>query len=131
MIIDVNDYIAHYGTPRRSGRYPWGSGDDEEGQHNRNFLNYVAGLKNQGMTEAEIANGLGFKSTTQLRAAKSIAKNAQKQADIRMAQRLRDKGWDVRVPDQSERVPIGRREQPAPEPEAQPGPAHASAADAT
>lgn len=92
MIIDVNDYIAHYGTPRRSGRYPWGSGDDEEGQHNRNFLNYVAGLKNQGMTEAEIANGLGFKSTTQLRAAKSIAKNAQKQADIRMAQRLRDKG---------------------------------------
>jgi metallo-beta-lactamase family protein len=38
-------------------------------------------------------------------------------------------GWDVRVPDQSERVPIGGREQSAPEPE--PGPAHASAADAT
>ncbi len=92
MIIDVNDYIAHYGTPRHSGRYPWGSGGDPEGQHNRDFLNYVAGLKKQGLTEAEIANGLGLKSTTQLRAAKSIAKNAQKRADILLAQRLKDKG---------------------------------------
>lgn len=23
----TNDYIAHYGVKRRSGRYPWGSGD--------------------------------------------------------------------------------------------------------
>ena len=22
------DELAHYGTPRHSGRYPWGSGDD-------------------------------------------------------------------------------------------------------
>jgi hypothetical protein len=91
VIIDVDDYIAHYGTPRHSGRYPWGSGGDDEGQRNKNFLNYVAGLKNQGMSETEIARGLGL-STTQLRAAKTIAKNAQKQADIAMAQRLKDKG---------------------------------------
>lgn len=92
MIIDVDDYIAHYGTPRHSGRYPWGSGGDDGGQRNRDFLNYVAGLKKQGMTEAEIARGLGLDSTTRLRAAKSIAKNAQKQADIFQAQRLKDKG---------------------------------------
>ena len=24
----TDDYMAHYGTPRHSGRYPWGSGDD-------------------------------------------------------------------------------------------------------
>lgn len=92
MIIDVDDYIAHYGTPRHSGRYPWGSGGDDVGQRNRDFLNYVAGLKKQGMTEAEIARGLGLDSTTQLRAAKSIAKNAEKQANIFQAQRLKDKG---------------------------------------
>jgi len=92
VIIDVNDYIAHYGTPRHSGRYPWGSGGDDVGQRNRDFLNYVADLKRQGMTEAEIARGIGLDSTTKLRAAKSIAKNAQKQADIFQAQRLKDKG---------------------------------------
>ncbi len=92
MIIDVDEYLAHYGTPRHSGRYPWGSGGDDVGQRNKSFLNYVAGLKKQGMSEAEIARGLGLDSTTQLRAAKSIAKSAQKQADIDMAQRLKDKG---------------------------------------
>jgi hypothetical protein len=91
VIIDVDEYLAHYGTPRHSGRYPWGSGGEDVGQRNRNFLNYVAGLKNQGMSEVEIARGLGI-STTQLRAAKTIAKNAQKQADIAMAQRLKEKG---------------------------------------
>jgi len=92
VIIDVDEYLAHYGTPRHSGRYPWGSGGDDVGQRNKSFLNYVAGLKKQGMSEAEIARGLGLDSTTQLRAAKSIAKSAQKQADIDMAQRLKDKG---------------------------------------
>jgi DNA-binding CsgD family transcriptional regulator len=91
VIIDVDDYIAHYGTPRHSGRYPWGSGDDDRGQRNKNFLNYVAGLRKQGLSETDIARGLGI-TTTQLRAAKTIAKNAQNQADIAMAQRLRDKG---------------------------------------
>ena len=89
MIIDVNAYIAHYGTPRHSGRYPWGSGDDETGQHNKAFLDHVAGLRKQGLTEVQIAEGLGL-STTQLRDAKTIAKAAQKQSDIAMAQRLKE-----------------------------------------
>lgn len=28
VIVDENDTIEHYGTPRHSGRYPWGSGED-------------------------------------------------------------------------------------------------------
>jgi len=92
IIIDVDDYLEHYGTPRHSGRYPWGSGGEENsGQRNKAFLDYVAGLKRQGLSETDVARGLGI-STTKLRAAKMIAKNAQKQADISYAQRLKDKG---------------------------------------
>jgi hypothetical protein len=92
VIIDVDEYLEHYGTPRHSGRYPWGSGDDENpGKRNKAFLDYVDGLKKQGMSETEVARGLGI-STTQLRAAKTIAKNAQKQSDIARAQRLKEKG---------------------------------------
>ena len=91
MIISEEDYLAHYGILRKSGRYPWGSGNDES-TRNRDFLDYVEGLKRNGLNETEIARGLGT-TTTQLRAAKAIAKTQQKQADIAMAQRLKDKGY--------------------------------------
>ena len=26
-LLEQNDELMHYGTPRHSGRYPWGSGD--------------------------------------------------------------------------------------------------------
>ena len=90
MIINEEDYLKHYGTPRKSGRYPWGSGEDP-GQHNKNLLAYVNDMRKQGLSEADIANGLDI-TTTKLRAMKSIAKNEQKQGDISMAQRLHDKG---------------------------------------
>ena len=32
--------LEHYGMPRRSGRYPWGSGEDPY-QHGRDFLSRV------------------------------------------------------------------------------------------
>ena len=34
------EYLEHYGMRRRSGRYPWGSGD-ELYQHSRDFLGRV------------------------------------------------------------------------------------------
>ena len=37
-------YLAHYGTPRHSGRYPWGSGDNPY-QHNAEFLKTVQEMK--------------------------------------------------------------------------------------
>jgi DNA-binding CsgD family transcriptional regulator/biotin operon repressor len=89
-IISEENYLMHYGILRRSGRYPWGSGGPEVAS-NRSFLDHVASLQKQGLSEAEIAKGMGI-NTTQLRAAKSIARNEQKQADINMAQRLKDKG---------------------------------------
>lgn len=96
MIIDEEDHLAHYGILRRSGRYPWGSGGPERvssnpNKRNKQFLDYVNDLKRQGLSSVEIAQGMGI-STTQLRAASSIARNEWKQAQIAQAQKLKDKG---------------------------------------
>lgn len=108
MELTYDEYLAHYGILRKSGRYPWGSSGSEN-VRNKSFLDYIADLRNKGLTESEIAKGLGVyhqdgtraPSTTQLRAAKTIAKNQQKQQRINMAQRLKDKGYS--------NVAIGKR----------------------
>lgn len=93
MIIDEDDYLAHYGILRRSGRYPWGSGGTHS-ENNRSFLGMVEDMRRKGMSEKEIADGFGI-STTQLRAMKSIARNEEKQANIIEAQRLKEKGMST------------------------------------
>lgn len=89
-IVSEDDYFAHYGILRKSGRYPWGSGGPES-SGSTNFLGYVAELQAKNLSESQIAEGMGI-TTTQLRAAKSIAKNEERQANIGMATRLKDKG---------------------------------------
>lgn len=93
MEIKEEDYLAHYGILRKSGRYPWGSGPGSGTQSGRNkkFLDIVADLRSKGMSDVEICRGFDI-STTQLRAAKSIAKNEQKQSQITEIERLRAKG---------------------------------------
>ena len=90
MIVEEDNYLLHYGILRKSGRYPWGSGGTQDAR-NRDFLSYVDELKTSGMSEVEIARGLGV-STTELRAAKSIAKSESRQADISTAQRMKERG---------------------------------------
>lgn len=92
MNIDEEDYLAHYGTPRHSGRYAWGSHGNEAPttQRNRSFLDTVKDLERRGWKQKDIAKGLGL-STTELRARKTIATNEKKQAQINMAERLRAK----------------------------------------
>ena len=82
--------LAHYGVKRRSGRYPWGSGQDPH-QHSGDLLSTIKDLKAKGLTETEIAKGLGM-TTTQLRAQRSIAKNEKRKADVAMVARLKEKG---------------------------------------
>ena len=60
--------LMHYGTPRHSGRYPWGSGKDPH-QHSGDFLSRVNELKKQGLSEKEIADAIGL-TTTKLRVQK-------------------------------------------------------------
>lgn len=89
-------YLRHYGTPRHSGRYPWGSGDDP--QRSKSFLSQVADLKKKGMSEPDIAKSLGLKNTTELRAQRHIESEAKYGAQVAMATRLRAKGYsDVAI----------------------------------
>lgn len=85
------DDLVHYGIIRRSGRYPWGSGGNIDNQRNPSFNDYVNDLKRQGLSESEIAKGMGM-SIAQMRARSSIEKNRQRAADIAMAERLKAKG---------------------------------------
>jgi len=83
-------FLKHIGTKRHSGRYPWGSGKNPE-QRNRSFLGYVKQLQDEGLSETQIAEGLGM-STTQLRTRKSIAKSEARNAAANQALRLKEKG---------------------------------------
>jgi hypothetical protein len=85
-----DDFLAHYGILRKSGRYPWGSGDTQN-QRNKTFLDVVKQHQREGMKETDIAKAYGM-SINDLRALKSIARNEQKQSQIGMAQKLKDKG---------------------------------------
>jgi len=88
--------IKHIGIKRRSGRYPWGSGEDGY-QRNSSFREKVNELKKQGLTESQIAEGMGFgkKGTSKLRAEISLEKAAQRKADSAFALRLKDKGYSA------------------------------------
>jgi DNA-binding NarL/FixJ family response regulator len=86
------EHLAHYGILRRSGRYPWGSGSTQN-VRNRSYLDIIEKhTKVDGWSQAEIARNYGI-TTTQLRAARSIALAQQKQQKILQAERLRDRGW--------------------------------------
>lgn len=102
MIEDEDYELIHFGTPRHSGRYPWGSGTDPY-QNSLSLLNAVSDLRKQGFTESQIADHLGIHgrdgkaSSTRLRALRSIAKNEILAAEQSMATRLRDKGLATRA----------------------------------
>lgn len=85
------DELYHYGMPKRSGRYPWGSGDDPY-QRTGDFLSRVQSLRDQGLTEKEIAEAVGLKSTTELRVEYRTAKNERRSLEVARAQSLRDDG---------------------------------------
>jgi len=86
------DDLEHYGTPRHSGRYPWGSGENPY-QGDENFQKHLSTLRKRGMTNTEIAKSMGI-STTQLRAKIDIAgENATKWRDS-MIYKLHDKGYN-------------------------------------
>lgn len=87
MFIDAKEYLAHYGTPRKSGRYPWGSGGTPMQSH-RTFVDHIQDLRRQGLSDTEIAQGLDI-STTEFRDLRTIAKNALKQAEITEAYQLK------------------------------------------
>lgn len=86
------DILQHYGTPRHSGRYPWGSGDNPY-QRTGKFLKDYHDMLNSGMSQKEIAKALGFSGTSELRAKVSIASNNKRKDDIAYALKLKEHGY--------------------------------------
>lgn len=97
-----DDVLMHYGMPRRSGRYPWGSGEDPHQHDSRDFLGRVDELRKQNFTftdedgktysgDTAIAKSMGL-STTQFRTEISLAKDERRMLDVAKAKSLRDDG---------------------------------------
>lgn len=86
------EYLEHYGMPRRSGRYPWGSGEDPY-QHGRDFLSRIDELKKQGWTETpeNIKKEFGL-TTSQYRTEKALAKDERRMLDVARAKSLKEDG---------------------------------------
>lgn len=89
----AEEILMHYGMPRRSGRYPWGSGDNPY-QHSGDFLSRVDELKKQGLKETDIAKTMGL-TTTQLRTQMSLAKDERRVLQVATAKGLREKGYSL------------------------------------
>ncbi len=86
MILTEGEYLAHYGILRRSGRYPWGSGENVR-QGYRMFLDDVAEMRKQGIPDVDIARGLGM-TTTELRNLHTIATSSKKHEQIQQVEKL-------------------------------------------
>ena len=98
------DELMHYGMPRRSGRYPWGSGDDPY-QHSGDFLSRVEELRKQNFTytddngntysgDTAIAKYMGL-STTQFRTELRICNHERRALQVATAKGLREKGYSL------------------------------------
>ena len=99
---DGTDSLEHYGMPRRSGRYPWGSGKDNY-QHSRDFLSRVEEMRKAGFTytdpktgkiwsgDTAIAKSMGL-SSTQFRAEVGIANDTRRMYQVSQAKALKEKG---------------------------------------
>lgn len=89
----AEDILMHYGVKRRSGRYPWGSGDNPY-QHSGDFLSRVSELKKQGFSEKEIAESMHL-TTGQLRIQVGLAKDERRSLQVDTAKGLREKGYSL------------------------------------
>lgn len=96
-LLDESSELYHYGVPRRSGRYPWGSGDDPY-QHESWYDRYrslaAPGPDGKKRTEVQIAKEMGI-STTELRAKRKAAVEADLAARRTYVRKCLDKGMSV------------------------------------
>lgn len=90
---EENDLIQ-YGMPRRSGRYPWGSGENPY-QRTGDFMSRYQSYKDDGLSEKEIAAAMEM-STTKLRDMYRMARHEERNFETEKARSLRDKGYSYR-----------------------------------
>lgn len=89
----AEDILMHYGVKKRSGRYPWGSGENPY-QHSGDFLSRVNELKKEGLGEKEIAKAIGL-STTDLRMQIRVANHERRALEADRAKSLREDGLSL------------------------------------
>lgn len=89
------EFLQHYGMPRRSGRYPWGSGDDKY-QRTPDFLSRVEELKRKGWKETpeNIQKEFGL-TTSKYRIEKTLCTNERRMLDVARAKSLKADGLNT------------------------------------
>lgn len=85
-----DDILVHYGTPRHSGRYPWGSGKDPY-QSAKGFFAERQRLRDQGLSDTDIARAWGM-STTEFRAIGMHLGEEKRAGDVSRAVRMKQAG---------------------------------------
>lgn len=88
---DDGDILQHYGTPRHSGRYPWGSGENPY-QHCSYFMSEVNRMRKEGMTDKEIWTAMNM-SSGEFRAKITISKEQIDAENTRNAYKMKAKGY--------------------------------------
>lgn len=88
--VDNPFFIKHIGVIRRSGRYPWGSGENPY-QRSASFVNEYKKLKKEGLKETEIAEYFGM-TTTEMRANLTISRQHVKERTQASVRALADTG---------------------------------------
>ena len=103
MIPKPDDVLIHYGIKRRSGRYPWGSGDNPY-QHSGDFLSRVEELRKEKPTwtdpktgkvhkgDTAVAHLMGM-STKAFRTQVGLAREERRQLQVDEAKSLAAKGY--------------------------------------
>ena len=93
----MKDALAHYGMPRRSGRYPWGSGKIPYQRGGVDFLGRIEQLQkdNPGAKEKDIADMLGM-TINEMRDREAIARIYRRNDQIAHLNHLIEKeGYSV------------------------------------
>ena len=92
VVEEMNDILMHYGIKRRSGRYPYGSGEDPY-QHSRDFIGRVEELKKNGWTETpeNIKEEFGL-TTKEYRTEKRLANHERRMLQVATAKSLEKDG---------------------------------------
>lgn len=106
---ELDEWIAHYGTPHQgytphSGRYAWGSGENAYQRHG-GFLQKVAEMKAEGLSETEIAESFNM-TTSELRAKKSKDLDAFTKGRDNAVFKLLDKQWSPKAISQRLDIPL-------------------------
>lgn len=88
--IESDEYLEHYGMPRRSGRFPWGSGDHPY-QSAGDFYSSMKKSLRDGASKKELAAAVGM-STADFTLAYSISEKFNREELRDKARKMADSG---------------------------------------